>query len=108
MATAPKRAADTTETTDAPDVVEGPEDRAPLRTFTCDTCGNSFEAEGDVSICNGLNVRADAKGKPITDDNDWLEIVDTSTGERAQHQAYGYIVPGYGHAPTVMTRGGAK
>lgn len=86
----------------------GPDERAAAHDFTCPTCGNAFTASGDVAVCNGLNIAADERGRAIPDENDWVQVFDTETGERVQDPDYGFIRPGHGHAPVVMQRGGER
>ncbi len=99
---APRKTADV-EADAAPTV--GPDQKAVRREFTCPRCETTITAETDVAVCNGLNIRADERGNPILDDNGWVQVVDVETGERAQHPEYGYVLPGFGHAPLVMERG---
>lgn len=35
--------------------------------FTCPTCGNSFEKDAPLAVCNGINVVADYDSEPILD-----------------------------------------
>jgi len=58
--------------------------------FTCGICGNSFEREAQMAVCDGINTKADADGKPILDKEGNL------------------IHEGEAHAPSVMKKGGAK